>query len=95
MPVLKHCGMCAELINSSVLPTLATSDYIAGPVSVTFGVGDSQASAAIAIINDAVVEQLMESFGLNLSSSDNAADVSGATAQATIVDDDSKFIIFC
>ena len=61
-----------------------------GPVSVTFSVGDSQESAAITIVNDAVVEQLMESFGLSLSSSDNATDVSGATSQATIIDDDRK-----
>ena len=60
-------------------------------MSVTFGVRSSIASAAIAIINDKVVEQLLESFGLSLSSSDNAVDVSGATAQATIVDDDSEF----
>ena len=59
-------------------------------MSVTFGVGDSQESAAITIVNDAVVEQLMESFGLSLSSSDNATDVSGATSQATIIDDDRK-----
>ena len=77
----------------SVLPTLAASDYSAGPVSATFGVGDSQASASITIINDAVVEQLMESFGLSLSSSDNAVNVSGATSQATIVDDDRKIIL--
>ena len=61
-------------------------------MSVTFGVGDSQASASITIINDNAVEQLMESFGLSLSSSDNAADVSSATSQATIIDDDRKIM---
>ena len=60
-------------------------------MSVTFGVRSSIASVAIAIINDNVVEQLLESFGLSLSSSDTAVDVSGATSQATIVDDDSEF----
>ena len=61
-------------------------------MSVTFGVGGSQASASITIINDNAVEQLMESFGLSLSSSDNAVDVSGATSQATIIDDDRKIM---
>ena len=63
-------------------------------MSVTFGVGDSQASASIDIINDDVVEQLLESFGLSLSSSDSAVNTAGGTSQATIRDDDSKFPVF-
>ena len=63
-------------------------------MSVTFGVGESQASASIDIINDDVVEQLLESFGLSLSSSDSAVDTTGGTSQATIGDDDGTFSIF-
>ena len=63
-------------------------------MSVTLGVGESQASASITIIDDDVVEQLLESFGLSLSSSDSAVNTAGGTSQATIVDDDGKFPVF-
>ncbi len=103
--------ICIDLIGTSqrsVLVTLSsansdTQDFQlpSVPTTLVFQSGESQVCTLVSIINDAIVEGL-ESFTLELSTSDPAVDNNfRTTALLNIIDDDSKlmhdllFCIFC
>lgn len=67
-------------------------DYTGGVVTLTIAVGESEACATYAIINDDISEG-DESFSVALSSSDLAVDPLANSAVVTIIDD-GKLLIY-
>ena len=96
-------NICIDLIGASqrsVVVTLSSIDpdspdfqLPSVPITLVLQSGQSQVCTPVSIINDAIVEDL-ESFTLELSTSDPAVDNNfRMTALLSIIDDDSKLIV--
>lgn len=93
--------ICIDLIGASqrsVVVTFSLIDpdsqdfqFLSMPTTLVLQSGQSQVCTPVSIINDAIVEDL-ESFTLELNTSDPAVDNFRMTALLNITDDDSKLI---
>ena len=94
--------ICIDLIGASQRSVVVTLSSIepdsqdfqlpSVPTTLVLQSGESQVCTPVSIVNDAIVEGL-ESFTLELRTSDPAVDIFRMTALLNIIDDDSKLIV--
>lgn len=76
----------------TLLIHLAPRDYTSQDVNLAFGPGSLEICVSVPISDDPVHEQVIEIFGVELTTLDSAVDLALREATVAIVSDDSKYL---